>query len=391
MSQTPSLPKFLDNPPAEGVDVLVVAGEHSGDEHAAVLIENLLREHPQYNIAAVGGKHLQTAGAQLLCDLTDLSVVGFYEVLQHYRYFKRLFYQVADWAEKRQPRVVLFVDYPGFNLRLARELFNRGVGGKAGGKTALLYYISPQVWAWKAKRRFEMARLLDGLAVIFPFEVETFADTQLHVTFVGHPFLQSEQKCKLVYDPREKILFMSGSRLETIRRVLPVQLETFRLLLARYPDREARLVYPSKMIRREIQKIIKSFPDLQGKLELVGNEGTIRGSAVVTTSGTMSLRCGLAGIPGCIVHKIHHLSYCLGKILVDIPFIGIANLLLNRLYYPEFPQYQAKPKVLVEVLRQCLEDSSVIDRTQRECKKLERVLSETNDHTPWDWLGSYLG
>ena len=390
MTQIPPLPDVLHNPSAGSVDLLVIAGEHSGDEHASVLVRNLLKEHPEFKIAAVGGEHLQDAGAQLLYDLTDLSVVGFYEVLRHYRYFKRLFYLVADWVVEHRPRAVLFVDYPGFNLRLARELFNRGVGKMAGGKTALLYYISPQVWAWKAKRRFEMARLLDGLAVIFPFEVDTFADTPLNATFVGHPFLQSEQNCRLVYHPDEKILLLSGSRLETVRRVLPIQLQTFRLLLAGHPARKARLVYPSQAIRSESQKIITSFPDLEDKLELVKNQGTIGGSAVMTTSGTMSLRCALAGIPGCVVHKIHPLSYLLGKMLVDVPYIGIANLLLNRLLYPEFPQYAAKPKILVEVLHKCLDDPSVIQKTQRERKELIRVLSETNDHTPWSWLASYL-
>lgn len=390
MTRNPPLPDVLRKPLAGSVDLLVIAGEHSGDEHASVLVQNLLQEHPEFKIAAVGGEHLQEAGAQLLYDLTDLSVVGFYEVLRHYRYFKRLFYLVADWVVEHRPRAVLFIDYPGFNLRLARELFNRGVGKMAGGKTALLYYISPQVWAWKAKRRFEMARLLDGLAVIFPFEVATFADTPLNATFVGHPFLQSEQNCRLVYHPDEKVLLLSGSRLETVRRVLPIQLQTFRLLLAGHPARKARLVYPSQAIRSESQKIITSFPDLEDKLELVKNQETIGGSAVMTTSGTMSLRCALAGIPGCVVHKIHPLSYLLGKMLVDVPYIGIANLLLNRLFYPEFPQYAAKPKILAVALHKCLDDPSVIQKTQRERKELIRVLSETNDHTPWSWLASYL-
>ena len=390
MTQPPPLPNLLHNPSGGGVDILVIAGEHSGDEHASIVIRNLLREHPEVVVSAVGGKHLQAAGAQLLYDLTDLSVVGFYEVLRHYRYFKRLFHLVADWIEEHQPRAVVFVDYPGFNLRLARELFNRGVGEKAGGKTALLYYISPQVWAWKAKRRFEMARLLDGLAVIFPFEVATFADTELNVTYVGHPFLQSEQNCQLIYHPEARILLLSGSRLETVRRVLPIQLQAFRLLLANHPVRKGRMIYPGQAIRSEIEKILTSFPDLEGKLELVKNEGTFRGSAVMTTSGTMSLRCALAGIPGCVVHKIHPLSYILGKLLVRVPYIGIANLLLNRLCYPEFPQYAAKPAVLAEVMLQCLDDSSVIQKTHRESKELNRILGETIDHTPWTWLKSYL-
>jgi lipid-A-disaccharide synthase len=182
MSYVPVLPAELDAPNQGAVDLLIIAGEHSGDEHAAVLISHLLAIRPELKVAAIGGQKMEAAGAQLLFDLTHLSVVGFFEVLKHYKYFKQLFGAVVDWVEKHGPRAILFVDYPGFNLRLAKTLFDKGIAHKAGGSTQLLYYIGPQIWAWKAKRRFEMARLLDGLSVIFPFEVECFADTDLETT-----------------------------------------------------------------------------------------------------------------------------------------------------------------------------------------------------------------
>ncbi|MCB1121862.1 MAG: lipid-A-disaccharide synthase, partial [Verrucomicrobiae bacterium] len=218
MSYVPVLSDELDPPTHGRIDLLVIAGEHSGDEHAAALVRNLKREQPAIQIAAVGGEKLQEAGAQLLFDLTHLSVVGFFEVLKHYKYFKQLFGTVVSWIKQHQPRAVLFVDYPGFNLRLAKTLFEQGISLKGGGETLLLYYISPQVWAWKAKRRFEMARLLDGLSVIFPFEVDCFADTDLPTTYVGHPFLQSKQDCDLAFDPQARLMLLAGSRVTNVKR-----------------------------------------------------------------------------------------------------------------------------------------------------------------------------
>lgn len=390
MSYVPVLPDELDAPVHGAVDVLVIAGEHSGDEHAAVLIRNLLKEEPDCKVATVGGKLMQEAGAQLLFDLTHLSVVGFVEVFKHYKYFKQLFERVINWVEKYGPRAVLFVDYPGFNLRMAKALFEKGIATKAGGNTKLLYYIGPQIWAWKAKRRFEMARLLDGLSVIFPFEVDCYADTSLEATFVGHPFVQSEQECELVYDPDGKILLLAGSRVSNVKRVLPVMLDSYQRFLDEFEGRNARLIYPSETIRDEISVLLGQFPKLKDHIELVPNSGRIAASAVLTTSGTMSLRCGLAGIPGRIVHTIHFLSYVLGKMVLRIPYIGIANLLLDKPFYPEFTQYKAKPELLARELHQCLNDRSIIEQTDVDSRELRNKLEGRNAETPWSWLLEHL-
>ena len=390
MSYVPVLPEELDAPVHGAVDVLVIAGEHSGDEHAAVLIRNFLKDHPDKKIAAVGGELMKTAGAQLLFDLTHLSVVGFFEVLKHYKYFKQLFGAVVDWVEKYQPKAVLFVDYPGFNLRLAKALFEKGIAAKAGGETKLLYYIGPQIWAWKAKRRFEMAQLLDGLAVIFPFEVDCYADTELETNFVGHPFLQSKQDCELIYNPDGKVLLLAGSRVSNVKRVLPILLESYQQYLSEFAERGVILVYPSETILNEINGIVDRFPNLKEKIEFVQNSGRIEASAVLTTSGTMSLRCGLAGIPGRIVHTIHFLSYILGKMVIKIPYIGIANLWLEKPYYPEFTQYKAKPDVLAQELNRCLTDRSIIEQTRADCQELHRCLEGDNSDTPWNWLEKLL-
>lgn len=390
MSYVPELPAELDAPVQGPVDLLIIAGEHSGDEHAAVVVKQLLEDCSELSVAAIGGRHLESVGAQLLFDLTHLSVVGFTEVLRHYGYFKQLFRAVMRWVGMHKPRAVLFVDYPGFNLRLAKALFDQGISRKSGGDTFLLYYISPQVWAWKAKRRFEMARLLDGLSVIFPFEVDSFADTDLEVTFVGHPFVQSRQACELVYNPEGKILLLGGSRITNVKRVLPVLLESYKCFLAEFEPRDAVLIFPSDTIRVEIERVLDGYSELRDRIEIVPNVGRIEAGAVLTTSGTMSLRCGLAGIPGRIVHTIHFFSYLLGRIVIKIPYIGIANLLLNKPFYPEFTQYKAKPLVLARELNHCLTDAAVIEETKKDAEKLKELLGQKNLETPWAWILRFL-
>jgi len=153
----------------EPPDLLVIAGEASGDEHAARLIHDLKVRRPDVRVATLGGPKLQEAGAQLIFDLSAHGVVGLIEVLKNYRFFSSVFKQTVAWIEKYKPRAVLLVDYPGFNLRLADRLYKNRTSRKGGGKLPVLYYISPQIWAWKKNRRFKMAKWLDALAVIFPF------------------------------------------------------------------------------------------------------------------------------------------------------------------------------------------------------------------------------
>ncbi|MEK9783437.1 MAG: lipid-A-disaccharide synthase, partial [Opitutales bacterium] len=146
-----------------GCDLLVVAGEASGDEHAARLVRDLLANNPKLKISALGGDELKNAGANLVFPLAAHAVVGFWEVLKNYSLFKEIFESTIKWIQEYKPKCVLLVDYPGFNLRLARALKESGISCKGGGVIKILQYISPQLWAWKAKRRFEMAETLDAL------------------------------------------------------------------------------------------------------------------------------------------------------------------------------------------------------------------------------------
>lgn len=374
----PAAPPFRLPPPTSGrVDLLMVAGEHSGDEHAARLVRELRVKQPGLVVAALGGPQLAAAGAQLLHDLTASSVVGLVEVLRNYPFFRALFDEILRWIGEHRPRAVCFVDYPGLNLRLAAALRERGLSAKGGGRVKALYYISPQIWAWKAGRRFAMARDLDAMAVIFPFEVKCYADTSLPVEFVGHPFVAPGCVSPVSYDPAGPVLLLPGSRRQAVARIFPALLAGFRAS----GERAAVVLYPSD----DILAVLRAAnPPSNVRLERIA--APVAASAVLTSSGTMSMHCALAAIPGAIAYRAHPLTYLMGRWLVKVPYLGIANLLLNEPMYPEFIQGAATPAALAAELRAGVHDAARRARTAAQATRLRALLSVPASGTAADWL-----
>ncbi|HYP17477.1 MAG TPA: lipid-A-disaccharide synthase, partial [Opitutus sp.] len=345
------------------VDLLIVAAEHSGDEHAARLVAEVRARRPELAVAALGGPRLAAAGAQLLRDLTVSSAMGF-AVIAKVSYYRALIAEIVRWIGEHRPRAVCFVDSSGLNLRIARALFERGYSAKAGGPTKTLYYISPQVWASRAGRRFAMAKHLDGLAAIFPFEPAIYADAGLPVEFVGHPFVAPDYRPPVRYDPRGPVLLLPGSRKGPVSRIFPVLLEAFKasgamrpavvlypseeilaVLRAANPPSSVQLVQMSRTGERPPGAPWRESPDAPAAARIEVNERAtddagepsqpFPASAVLTSSGTMSMHCALAGIPGAVTYRTDPLTYFLGRMLVKVKFIGIANLLLDEPMYPE--------------------------------------------------------
>ncbi len=380
-------------PSAGPIDLLVVAGEHSGDEHGARLVRELRAKRPELQIAALGGPKLAAAGAQLLFDLTASSVVGLVEVLKHYSFFRKLFDETLHWIGEHRPRAVCFIDYPGFNLRIAAALRERGLSVKGGGTIKTLYYISPQIWAWKAGRRFTMARDLDAMAVIFPFERECYADTALPIEFVGHPFLAPDYVSPVCYDPAGPVLLLPGSRRQAVARIFPVLLAGYRA----FGEREAIVLYPSDDILAVLHAAnppagVKFMPVGSEKAESTAARRTqpIAASAVLTSSGTMSMHCALAAIPGAIAYRANALTYMLGRMLVRVPYLGIANLLLREPMYPEYIQNAATPPTLAAELRACVHDAERRRQTAMQAARLRELLSAPAKGSAADWVARQL-
>ncbi|MGC6505789.1 MAG: lipid-A-disaccharide synthase [Coraliomargaritaceae bacterium] len=386
MSETYPVPACLPAPVNGRPDLLFIVGEHSGDEHAAELVTDLLQKQPDLKIACLGGPNLEAAGAQLLFEMTAVSIVGFVEVARQYGFFKRLFNRTLDWIEEYRPKHICFVDYPGFNLRLADQLAQRGLSVKGGGSIGLSYYIGPQVWAWKAGRRFKMERVLDRLGVIFPFEVECFQDTSLPVEFVGHPFAEVGHRLPFVYDPEGPVLLLPGSRSAAVGRIFPVLLEGFARARTERPELKALVVYPSQQIKDLLEAVLERYPDLQDSVILSGN-GTVGqpARAVLMSSGTMSLAVALSSIPGAIAYRLNPLSYWIGRMVVKIPYIGIANILLNRPLHKEYIQNEASAETLsAELLEACTSEAG--KTAAHDAEAIRSLLHPSSQASAADWL-----
>ena len=381
-----TLPPF----PSAGIDeidLLIVAGEASGDEHASLLLEELMARKPELSVAALGGPGLKAKGASLLFNLVDHSVVGIFEVLRNYGFFKKLFRQTLDWIEENQPKAVLLVDYPGFNLRLAKALKDKGLSVKGGGETRVLQYVSPQLWAWKPKRRFLMEKILDGLAVLFPFELDCYRDVDLPVSFVGHPFARTGYQSLVSYDESGPVALLPGSRVQPVERILPCFLDAFEILLRKFPDLDGVIPVPDSKIEQVVRALIESRPDLRDRVAVRDCKAGMGVRAVLMSSGTMSLACAIAGIPGVIAYRAHPLTYWLGRFLVKVPFLGMANLLLPEAPpYREFLQGAANGQTLAHAMSVFLESKDGREEFKKSAQTLSRTLAQPHERGPAEWL-----
>jgi lipid-A-disaccharide synthase len=375
----------LPPPQAGQPDLLVVAGEHSGDEHAARLVSGLLRRRRGLRIAALGGPRLAAAGAQLLYDRTKVSVVGLGEVVRNLSYFRAIIAETVRWIGDHRPRAVCFVDNSGVNLRIAAALRERGISVKGGGSVRTVYYISPQIWASRADRRFEMARNLDALAVIFPFEVDCYADTGLDVEFVGHPFMAPDYSAPVRFDAAGPVLLLPGSRPKAVGLIAPALLDGYREFSRAFPGRGAVILYPSTAIRAQLEAA-----GIPADVILQQRGANAAASAVLTSSGTMSMHCALAGIPGAIAYRTDGLTYLMGRWLVRVPYLGIANILLDEPMYPEYIQGAATPRALAGELSACINDPLRRSRTSAQSAELRALLVNPAGVTEADWLSRHL-
>lgn len=393
MSSFPSIPAQFDRPRAGEVDVLVVAGEHSGDQHAAKVVAELLKARPGLRVAAFGGPQLRAAGAQLLFDMTTFSAVGIVEILSAYPFYRKLFARMVSWTTQWKPKVVVLVDYPGLNLRLANELRKAGLSRAGFGETAVIQYVSPQLWAWKPKRRFTMARDLDSVGTIFPFEPACYADTKLDARFVGHPFAEADHQPALKFDADGPVLLLPGSRPKPVRKIFPALVEAFALFRKDHPKRRALVLHTGGEVHAELYRLLAEYGDQAKGIDLRPvSEGPAAGCAALVSSGTMSLSVALAGIPGAVVYRANPLTWIVGRRLIAgrIDDLGIANILLKRQAWPEYLQGACEPSALAARLRACVDTTEPRTQAVADAGELLRLLSAQSGSTPAEWVASFL-
>jgi len=358
--------------------LMVVAGEVSGDMHAAGAIRALKQKRPDLHCWGIGGDELRAEGVELLYDAEQMAVLGFTEVLRKYRFFKQTFKRLLEEAERRKPTAALLVDYPGFNLRLAARLKARGI--------RVIYYVCPQVWAWNRRRIPQMARIIDRLMVIFPFETEVFQHTGLHVDFIGHPLVEELQKIKagtllpLPWKSAKKIALLPGSRKQEIEHILPVLLETARELHQRDPTIGFVVAVPVRQ-RQRVEKLMKTFRDLPDELYLVAGQTreVLRQAGVaLVASGTATLESALLGCPTLVVYKTAPLNYWLGRMLIRVPWLGIVNIVAGHEVCPEFIQQRARPGLLAPAALALMKKGPVREKMLLVFSEIELLLGKAH-------------
>ena len=366
--------------------ILVVAGEVSGDLHAAQVVQAVKGRSPETAFWGIGGDDLRAEGVELLQHTDQMSVMGIVEVLKHYRFFKGVMKQVLAEVDQRKPEAALLVDYPGFNLRLAAELKKRGV--------KVYYYISPKVWAWNKKRIPEMAKVIDRLMVVFPFEVELFEDTGLQVDYVGNPlveqidaFLETEPE-PLPWKSKRRIALLPGSRKQEIERILPTMLEAAWKLENQHPDVSFMIATPNEQIERVVKGEVFSCHYKPSRLNVIcgqARELMRQAEAAIVTSGTATLETALIGTPHILVYKTSAFTYWFAKSVVKISHIGLVNIVAGRTVCPELIQHDASPDRLATETARLMADTperkSMIDGYAAVRKTLgsERASGEVAD------------
>ncbi len=340
--------------------ILIVAGEPSGDQHAARLVRDLRAARSDVELFGIGGDALRAAGVRTVVDAREMAVMGFFEVLARYPFFRRVFRQMVRMLDTERPAAVVLVDYPGFNLRLAAQAHVRGI--------PVYYYVSPMVWAWHKSRIPKMVQTLDLLMVIFPFEVDVFRGTGLKTVFVGHPLVESIRRTLAEPTPTlpwpsgaQRVGILPGSRRQEIARVLPAMLAAARELRRRNPELSFLIPAASDEIRAQVEAQLAARPaEEQVAIGVVSGqmrEVARQARAALVCSGTATVETALLKCPMIVVYRMGPSTYWLGRLLIQVKWIGMVNLILGRTLCPEFIQGAARPHAMADALEPLIADT----------------------------------
>ncbi|HEX7574343.1 MAG TPA: lipid-A-disaccharide synthase [Bacteroidota bacterium] len=353
--------------------VLMVAGEASGDLHGSSVVRALKILSPSVDVAGVGGERMRREGMELIRDIADLGFMGFVEVVRNLGTIRDLKRMLIGELERRRPDVVVLIDYPGFNLRFAREAKSRGI--------PVLYYISPQVWAWHRGRVKKMRSLVDRMKVVFPFEVDIYRNEGIDVEFVGHPLAEhigtsctrAEFFRRNGLDPSKKLLgLFPGSRRQEIERILPVISRAAELLCGGRDLQVAIGVAPNLG-----KEFVGRFTDAGSRAVMV-EDGTYDlmayADAAIVTSGTATLETGWFGTPMAVVYRTSPLTYFIGRLLVDVRSIGLVNIVAGKSIVPEFIQGAMTAGNLSKAVGRFLDDESLAASVRRELSVIREKL-----------------
>ncbi len=358
--------------------IYFVAGEVSADNHGAALMRCLRELDSRLQFVGRGGPQMrEIAGEQFKNWIGEAAVLGLWEVLRKYSYFREQFHETLREIRESKPDAVVLIDYPGFNLRLARALRRQAPRQK------IIYYISPQVWAWDHGRIKRMAHFIDLVLCIFPFETDLYNQVGLRALFVGHPMIErlQDRKIDTQRDPNLIGLF-PGSRSREVRKIFPVMLETVRELRKHNRDLRFEVAAASEQLALEMSPAVAGLDQSQDgeAIQIKVDETAVimqRAWAGIVASGSATLEAAYFRLPFVLIYKVMWPTYLAARLVVNVKYLGMPNLLADKEVVPEFIQYRAKPRAIVEAVQPLIENANARERMISEFDSIIGRLGET--------------
>ena len=357
--------------------ILIAAGEASGDLHASCLVKAMLELKPSLHFYGMGGEKLRQVGVRTIFDISRLSVMGIIEVIRHLGHLYRVFKWLEKSLKSEKPDLIILIDYPDFNLRLAKVAKRYNV--------PVLYYISPQIWAWRTRRIKMIGKLVDRMIVVFPFELSLYEREGIEVSFVGHPLLdivrvnkskeENIKRCGLD-DHKITIGLLPGSRLNEVKRILPPMIGAAQQLSKRFKNLQFILPIAPGLKKEDIVKLTAHTPIALTVVDNSMHEVINSSYLVVVASGTATLETALLSTPMVILYKMSPLSYLVGRTLVKVKYIGMANIIAGKKVVPELIQDEATAERITYEVTRMIEDTSYHQGICEELSCIKKKLGE---------------
>ncbi|MDC1068808.1 lipid-A-disaccharide synthase [Candidatus Kapabacteria bacterium] len=346
------------------IKIFISAGEPSGDKHAAKLMRAIKASFEDVSFIGIGGEEMEAEGLKSIISIKDISVVGFWEVAKNYRMFSKLINQCKDILRIEKPDLFIPVDYPGFNIRLAK--YAKSINIKVA------YYIAPQLWAWGRNRANKLRSSVDKLLVVFPFEERFFKSFDIDTTFVGHPLMEDQAFKNLPKKDKKLIALMPGSRTQEIKNHLKLFLDVTLEFDSSYRFGLAK----SKNVSDEHFKIVENYKNI----EIWEDSRELMKNAVygVVKTGTSNLEAALCEMPFSMVYKTSFLTYQLAKQLINLDYISLVNILANKLVVPELIQSNASSKIIAKSIKNNLENIDNYKFITSEFEKIKNRLGQNS-------------
>lgn len=356
---------------------MIVAGETSGDLHGASLVQAILELAPDVKFRGIGGRRMQEAGVELLAHAADMAVVGLTEVIAKFNQIRKVLNLMKADLAASKPDLLILIDYPDFNLMLGKAAKALGV--------KIFYYISPQVWAWRRGRIKKIRSIVDKMAVILPFEEQLYRDEDVDATYVGHPLLdtvtikytraEALQQFGL-NDGATTVGLLPGSRDTEIARLLPVMMSASEILVKKMPGTQFVLPLAETLDLESVEKILGQYSVPVRIVHHDTLDAMACSDLVIVASGTATLEAALLGKPMVIVYKVSPVSYYIGKRIIKVEHIGLANLIAGKSVVPELIQDEANPERIATEVIHILSDEARLHRIMRELREVREKLGE---------------